>query len=83
MTATIKVGKYQMALPRSRRIRIILGSVLIVGGVFGFLPVLGFWMMPLGLLILSVDLPVVRRLRRRLELWWGRRRANDGSARDG
>jgi hypothetical protein len=30
-------------------------------------------MVPLGLLVLSVDLPVVRRLRRRVEVWWGRR----------
>jgi hypothetical protein len=39
--------------------------VLIGGGVLGFLPILGFWMIPLGLLVLSFDLPQVRRWRRR------------------
>jgi hypothetical protein len=39
----------------------------------GFLPVLGFWMLPLGLALLSVDLPSVRRRRRKLSVWWGRR----------
>jgi hypothetical protein len=40
----------------------------------GFLPVLGFWMIPLGLLVLSVDLPIVRRWRRQLTVWWHRRK---------
>lgn len=34
--------------------------VLIAGGLFSFLPVLGIWMLPLGLLLLAVDLPVLR-----------------------
>ena len=51
--------------PSSKTGRIALGSLLIVGGVLGFLPVLGFWMIPLGLIILSHDFPVVRRFRRR------------------
>ncbi len=54
--------------------RIAAGLVLIVGGLLGFLPVLGFWMIPLGLLVLSIDLPTVRRWRRRLEVWWHRKR---------
>ena len=82
MSAKIKLGNHEIELPRSRIIRMILGLVLIVGGLFGFLPVLGFWMVPLGLLILSVDLPIARRLRRRLEVWWGRRRAGNGGGRD-
>ena len=77
MSAKIRLGNRKFELPRSRLIRLILGLVLIVGGLLGFLPVLGFWMVPLGLLILSVDLPIVRRWRRRLEVWWGRRRDNN------
>ena len=42
-------------------------------GLFGFLPVLGFWMIPVGLLILSVDMPRVRRWRRRFAVWFSRR----------
>ena len=63
-----------MALPHSRALRISLGALLIFFGILGFLPVLGFWMIPLGLLILSHDLAIVRRWRRRLAVWWERRR---------
>ncbi|HVI16347.1 MAG TPA: hypothetical protein VM822_26200 [Pseudolabrys sp.] len=31
------------------------------GGVFGFLPVLGFWMLPIGLALLAQDVPPMRR----------------------
>ena len=61
-------------LPQSRGLRIALGVVLVLGGLVGFLPILGFWMVPLGLLVLSVDLAPVRRTRRRLSVWWARRR---------
>jgi hypothetical protein len=43
-----------------------LGALLIVGGVFGFLPVLGFWMIPLGAALIALDIPP---LRRRLLAW--------------
>lgn len=32
-----------------------LGILLILGGILGFFPVLGFWMIPLGLVILAAD----------------------------
>lgn len=41
-------------------IRFPIALCLISGGVFSFLPVLGVWMLPLGLLLLAVDLPVLR-----------------------
>ena len=28
-----------------------------VGGVFGFLPILGFWMFPLGVAFVALDIP--------------------------
>jgi hypothetical protein len=40
--------------------RIPVGVALTVGGVFGFLPVLGFWMAPLGLAVIAQDVPVMR-----------------------
>ena len=65
-------------MPASRIGRIVVGVLCIIGGVLGFLPVLGFWMIPLGLLILSVDFPWVRRWRRNQEVkigrWWQRRK---------
>ena len=48
--------------------RLAAGVLLVLGGLAGVLPVLGFWMLPLGLLILSYDIPVVRRLRRQAEV---------------
>ena len=36
--------------------RIPLGILLVLGGIFSFLPVLGIWMLPLGLLLLALDL---------------------------
>ena len=42
--------------PEARWIRIPLGLLLVLGGIFSFLPVLGIWMLPLGLLLLALDL---------------------------
>ena len=53
-----------------RWVRITVGICLIIGGMFGFLPILGFWMIPLGVIVLSYDLSFVRRWRRRLEVYW-------------
>jgi hypothetical protein len=35
-------------------LRLVLGLLLIVGGLFGFLPVLGFWMIPLGIAVAAL-----------------------------
>jgi hypothetical protein len=43
--------------PSSRLLRIPLGILLILGGIFSFLPVLGVWMLPLGLILLAIDFP--------------------------
>ena len=40
--------------------RIPVGVALTAGGVVGFLPILGFWMVPLGLAVLAHDVPVMR-----------------------
>jgi len=71
---TLRFGSRKITLPRSRAVRMGLGITLILGGLLGFLPILGFWMLPLGLMVLSVDLPFARRWRRRLTVWWSRRR---------
>jgi hypothetical protein len=46
--------------PRAVWVRIPVAIGLTVGGVFGFLPLLGFWMTPLGLALLAVDVPFMR-----------------------
>ena len=71
---TIRVLNRTMPVPNSRTGRIALGSGLVVGGAVGFLPVVGFWMLPLGLLVLSQDVPRVRRWRRKLVVRWYRRK---------
>ncbi|MDH3580665.1 MAG: hypothetical protein OEM91_08575 [Hyphomicrobiales bacterium] len=83
MAPKIRLGNNHFSLPRSRIVRVAIGVCLIIGGLLGFLPILGFWMVPLGLLVLSVDLPPVRRLRRRLDLWWERRRRGETAVEQG
>ena len=46
--------------PQSRMVRVPAAVLLTFGGVFSILPVLGIWMLPLGLLLLAVDLPALR-----------------------
>jgi purine-cytosine permease-like protein len=72
--AKLRFGNKTIALPRSRIVRIGLGVLLIVGGLLGFLPILGFWMIPLGMIVLAEDFPIVRRWNRRaavaIKRWW-------------
>jgi hypothetical protein len=72
MSTKLRFGKRSITLPGNPAVRMALGVLLILCGLVGFLPILGFWMVPLGLLILSVDIPAVRRFRRRMEVKWGR-----------
>jgi hypothetical protein len=72
-THELVIGSWRMRLPQSRPLRIAIGGVLIFGGILGFLPVLGFWMVPLGLLVLSHDLAFIRRKRRKFSVWWARK----------
>jgi len=68
----------EFTLPRSRSARIGIGVGLVFLGLLGFLPVLGFWMIPLGLIVLSYEFAWVRRHRRRVVVWWERRKKKDG-----
>lgn len=47
--------------PSSRLVRIPLAALLILGGIFSILPVLGIWMLPLGLLLIAQDVPILQR----------------------
>ena len=76
----LNIGRFSVPIPSSRPLRIALGIGLCLGGLLGFLPILGFWMVPLGLLVLSIDLAPVRRLRRRIAVWWGRRKKKQNGA---
>lgn len=59
--------------PSSRLARIPLAMLLIAGGLFGFLPVLGLWMLPLGLLLFAQDVPILQKPMARI-LGWAERR---------
>jgi hypothetical protein len=64
--------------PSASWMRLPLGILLVLGGLLGFLPVLGVWMLPLGLLLLALDVAPLRRPTARMvvagEHLWGRLR---------
>lgn len=47
--------------PSSRWVRIPLALLLVVGGILSFLPILGLWMLPLGLLLIAQDVPFLQK----------------------
>lgn len=71
-------------------LRFVIGLALIVGGIFSFLPVLGIWMLPLGIVVMFSGSKQVRTTLmlwfRRLRIWiaqtWNRigRGVRDGSS---
>lgn len=67
----LRFGEHEIPLPNWKPLRIALGIAFILGGMFAILPVLGLWMIPVGVFILSIDLPPVRRFRRRMFAWYG------------
>src|ERR1700730_7605499 len=75
--------------PSSRLARFPVAILLIAGGIFSILPVLGLWMLPLGLLLFVQDVPILQRPMARMLGWverkWIERQrakgANDSLAR--
>lgn len=70
MARTIRIGTWSYDLPDWAPARMAIGVLLILFGFLGFLPVLGFWMVPLGLVVLSYDIPRVRLWRQNFKTWW-------------
>lgn len=74
-------AQWAAAIPRgsNKWVRVPAGVGLTVGGCLWFLPVVGIWMLPIGLATLAVDVPPMRRpttrmlgfINRRLERWHG------------
>ena len=46
--------------PSRRWLRFLMGLLLTFGGVLGFLPIVGFWMLPIGLALLADDVQLLR-----------------------
>jgi hypothetical protein len=59
--------------PESRWARIPAGALLILGGCLSILPVLGIWMLPLGVVLIAEDVPALRRIVARWLVWMERR----------
>lgn len=61
----IRAFSYRVLVWAQKRVppifRSILGLAFMVGGMFGFLPILGFWMLPLGMALIALDFPPTRR----------------------
>jgi hypothetical protein len=55
--------------PKGKWVRLPLGLLLVVGGAFGFLPVLGFEFIPIGLLLIAQDLPFMQKPVGKATLW--------------
>lgn len=55
-------------------LRMTAGVLLVCGGLLGFLPIVGFWMLPLGLVLLADDVSALRSARSRILDWIERRR---------
>ncbi len=65
-SAKVKFGRMLVHIRRSvpPGLRLLLGILLILGGLVGFLPVVGFWMIPLGIAVAALDIkPLYRWIR--------------------
>jgi hypothetical protein len=58
-----------------RGLRAVAGVLCVLGGLVGFLPILGFWMVPVGLALIALEVPS---LRTRLLGWVDRHEAKSG-----
>jgi membrane-bound ClpP family serine protease len=67
--------------PKARLVRLPLGVLLVMGGLLSFLPVLGIELLPLGLLLLAVDIPFLRKPVALATLWLERKWLRCGALR--
>ncbi|MGU3576783.1 hypothetical protein ACLBWZ_14710 [Brucellaceae bacterium C25G] len=66
---TILILGRKLPIPATVFMRRVVGFGFVIGGAFSFLPVLGIWMLPVGLILLSHDSHRVRRFRRNSEVY--------------
>ncbi|MGS5087976.1 hypothetical protein ACVC7V_15945 [Hydrogenophaga sp. A37] len=55
--------------PRARMVRLPLGVLCVVASFFWFLPILGLELLPLGLLLIAIDVPFFQRPVATATLW--------------
>jgi hypothetical protein len=73
LTAWVVQATFRLKRHHNPWVRRGLGIALVVGGLLWFLPVLGIWMLPLGVVVLSDEMHLLRRTRRRVQVWAGSR----------
>ena len=61
----IRTPSHWLRRPSSRWARVPVALLLVCGGLLFFLPLLGLWMLPLGVMLLAEDIPPLRRTRDR------------------
>ncbi|MBM1169877.1 hypothetical protein [Microvirga arabica] len=60
--------------PNARWVRLPVGVLFVLGGLVApLVPVLGVWMIPLGLLLLAYDVPILRRPTANFTIWSARK----------
>ena len=67
-------------------VRVPVAILLMLGGIFSFLPIFGLWMLPIGLILLAQDIPFLKRPTGRTLVWierrwveWRRKRRSSAS----
>ncbi|WP_343234596.1 hypothetical protein [Microvirga splendida] len=55
--------------PEARWIRMPVGFLFVLGGIFSILPFFGIWMLPLGLLLMAYDIPVLQKPVGHFTIW--------------
>lgn len=55
--------------PHRKRLRLTLGALLILGGCFFWLPILCLEMIPIGLMLIALDIPFLRQPVARMIAW--------------
>ena len=73
LPARIGSGVAWLREPSRYVIRFAVGILLVLGGIFSILPVLGIWMLPLGLALLAEDMPGLKPVLERAVRWSERR----------
>ncbi len=78
LPTSVRRGYEWVCQPKLIWLRVPLAMLLIAGGFLGFLPILGFWMVPLGILLVAEDVPFLRRptitVLGAVQGWWDRKR---------
>lgn len=67
MLSILRWGSRQHAVSR-----LVFGILFTVGGLLGFLPLLGFWMLPIGIALIGLSLPGLPLLNRPVKRWMSR-----------